>query len=324
MRSSILLCSTFTLRAVGNRASVSRRYLHLVPGLLSKGAPRNKVKSLPRKTLPIVEWKCFRLRKEKNAAPIVVTLSQALKLIRPSTYLANTSPSSRNPRYTILPLKQAAFKKTPEQRKRGKLGAQTKEFHLRPSCSPPHIAQVMSKSYAFILEGYRVEFHLRGPAPAKENEDYSTVDWALKNSMHLRPESILAAMPEGTTYLMEPVTDGDEIIWALEHKEHLKEELPLSKKVTEGTQKHREKKEEKSIDTGKGVSDERRVPMGEVQQIKNQHVNLGRLHFKRLLVGQDEERYAGTWHVPLSGEGRLFSKRSRPNFEPAATISKLR
>ena len=53
----------------------------------------------------------------------------------------------------------------------------------------------------------------------------NTVDWALEHSLHLRPDVILMAMPEGTEVLGLPATSkshmGEELIWAFELPEAL-------------------------------------------------------------------------------------------------------
>lgn len=55
----------------------------------------------------------------------------------------------------------------------------------------------------------RVEFHVTV-------EGDCTVEWALENCPHLRPEIILAAMPTGTLVLAPPLADGrTELMWAL-------------------------------------------------------------------------------------------------------------
>ena len=48
----------------------------------------------------------------------------------------------------------------------------------------------------------------------------NTVDWAIENSLHLRPDTILRAMPEGTEMLGLPATSkshmGEELVWVFE------------------------------------------------------------------------------------------------------------
>ena len=78
-----------------------------------------------------------------------------------------------------------------------------------------------------------MEFHLHQKSKDRHNR---TVDWALAHCLHLRPDSILAAMPEGTTTLAEPGTSDmsfkkklpknidqakSHLMWVLEHEEAL-------------------------------------------------------------------------------------------------------
>ena len=55
----------------------------------------------------------------------------------------------------------------------------------------------------------------------------NTVNWALKHCLHLRPDVILRAMPEGTELLGLPATSkdhmGEELVWAFELPETLAE-----------------------------------------------------------------------------------------------------
>lgn len=101
------------MRVVSSPASVYRRYLHVVHELVTKSGLRDGVESLPQKSLPNVEGRPFGLWVDKFKAPVEVTLSHALKLIKPSTYLANVSPNIRYPEYSILLLKEAQLTKKP-------------------------------------------------------------------------------------------------------------------------------------------------------------------------------------------------------------------
>lgn len=82
-----------------------------------------------------------------------------------------------------------------------------------------------------------MEFHLHQRSKNTETSPSPTVDWALANCMHLRPDSILAAMPEGTTMLAEPATTDlsfkkkipknlqeatSQVMWAVDNEAALK------------------------------------------------------------------------------------------------------
>lgn len=53
----------------------------------------------------------------------------------------------------------------------------------------------------------------------------NNLDWALENCLHLRPDVIMKAMPEGTDMLVLPAvsksTDLEQLVWALELPEAL-------------------------------------------------------------------------------------------------------
>ncbi|KAF1926678.1 uncharacterized protein M421DRAFT_23458, partial [Didymella exigua CBS 183.55] len=73
---------------------------------------------------------------------------------------------------------------------------------------------VLDRAYQFIELGSPVEFRIRlfGSAVAVKNRgrtlDPEMVPWLQDHFPHMRPDFILKAMPEGSVYLIEPVTDG--------------------------------------------------------------------------------------------------------------------
>lgn len=70
----------------------------------------------------------------------------------------------------------------------------------------------LDRAYQFIELGSPVEFRIRLCASAtaikKRAADPELVPWMMDHFPHLRPDFILKAMPEGSTYIVEPVTDG--------------------------------------------------------------------------------------------------------------------
>lgn len=70
----------------------------------------------------------------------------------------------------------------------------------------------LDRAYQFIELGSPVEFRIRlctsAIAMKKKAADPELVPWMMDHFPHLRPDFILKAMPEGTTYIVEPVTDG--------------------------------------------------------------------------------------------------------------------
>lgn len=170
-----------------------------------------------------------------------MTLSEALKNLQPCSYLMQSEMASekRPGGYCIKKFKPPDLVK--QSRKIGPLttnyykrDGRGKECHLTTDCTTSFLRHQLSLAYNFLLEGSRMEFHLRRRAKNKLN----TVDWALSQRLDLRPESILAAMPPGTTMLALPgiqgpypegkqpkhrhITKLEEVFWALEYPPTLK------------------------------------------------------------------------------------------------------
>ena len=191
----------------------SRRHLHLIHELFTK-TPTDKLIGLPRKKLPDVTNKKFQLLDHQTRKTAVITLSDAVKLIQPLTYLCNISRIPDGPLYTIRPLK--VIKLPPKSKApKFKWAGRAKEIHLTTVTPRDHLEHILSIAYDFLLKGQRVAFHLKPRSSTKTK----TVDWALQNCMQLRPECMLASMPKGTTVLAEPIIDGTQIVWAVECKE---------------------------------------------------------------------------------------------------------
>ena len=136
-----------------------------------------------------------------------MTLSQALQRLKPLSYLVGVE--NRPGVYRIENLFHLEPSKLIVQHFKRKSyapwsrGGRGKEVHITTSCTREHLRDRLSISYKQILEGSRLEFHLRQNLQPTSSP---TVDWALERCLHLRPESILAAMPEGTTMLCKPAT----------------------------------------------------------------------------------------------------------------------
>lgn len=168
-----------------------------------------------------------------------MTLSQTLQLLRPRSYLALAEAEAEPGTYRIETFPEPGSiiiqksKALPGSYKPFTRAGRGKEAHLTTTYSPQSLRHLLSTSYKYILEGTRMEFHLH----QKTNDSKDrTVDWALANCLQLRPDSILAAMPEGTTMLAEPaVTDlsfktklpknfkeeTSKVMWALENAKAL-------------------------------------------------------------------------------------------------------
>lgn len=202
---------------------VHRRHLHL---LHQKFNPlgRNKLGAFETKNIAQITPVPFQLVDLKGKNLGTKTIAEAVKLVRPFSHLLPVEPTS-NQIYRIFPLKNTLRGREPTRFKR--LGS-GKELHLTTTCEAETVTHFLSKAYEFLSKDYRVEFHLRPKAGMKS----FTVDWALKNCIHLRPELILASMPLGTELFLKPVVDGQQIIWALQHNTLKQQELEDNIKET--------------------------------------------------------------------------------------------
>ena len=213
------------------------RAFHLLHTLFTTEVPEYTAKVLAtvkKKTYPPAEKIPLKLLDWKSDKIVTMTLSRALQLLKPCSYLASAGPGTYRVRtfpepVSIKVIKRPALSSYKPYTRAGR----GKEVYLTTTCTPSYLLHVLSTSYKRILEGTRVEFHLR--QNSKDSKD-QTVDWALANCMHLRPDSILAAMPEGTIMLAEPaVTDLsfkkkqpknlqeqlNQVMWVLENPEAL-------------------------------------------------------------------------------------------------------
>lgn len=98
-----------------------------------------------------------------------------------------------------------------------------------------------------------MEFHLH---QVMKNKDNRTPDWALAHCLHLRPDSILAAMLEGTTMLAEPAATDmsfkrpaknaeqatSQVMWAMENEKVLKAANAVTPKLVNKVAKMARKK----------------------------------------------------------------------------------
>ena len=218
------------------------RAFHLVHNLFCANVNEHSATQLAtvnRKIYPRADELSLRLVNGKSDEILTMTLEQALKRLEPFSYLAeagsglyriHTFPDPG----PVQPVKQPNPKTSFKPYTRAGRG---KEIHLTTSCTPSHFRNTLHISYKYILEGSRMEFHLHPKSERAKSKDDPTVDWALAHCMHLRPDSILAAMPSGTTMLAEPATTDwsfkkkpprnlddrkSEVMWAMENTEALR------------------------------------------------------------------------------------------------------
>lgn len=79
----------------------------------------------------------------------------------------------------------------------------------------------LDRAYQFIEAGSPVEFRLRikGATQKKEQRmkpgDINNWIWLHDHFPHLRPDFILKSMPEGSRYMIEPVSDGKKVLFVI-------------------------------------------------------------------------------------------------------------
>ena len=192
---------------------VFTRRLHALHELFSK-VPTGRLSTLPKKELPLEIEKVQFQDNKGNGFATATNIANVVKQVQPFSYLEKVPSES-------LLYKVSQLKKYPPSKKRDafKRSGQGRELCLTTTCSTDDLRHKLSKAYEFLSKGWRVEFHLR---PKSNNREY-TIDWAMNNAVHLRPEVICAAMPAGSIKLLPPIQDGTQMIWILEHPTNRRE-----------------------------------------------------------------------------------------------------
>lgn len=160
-----------------------------------------------------------------------MTLTSVFSLIKPFNYLAQVPTKSPLQYFQIKPLKARDLDPPERQRankKAFKRDGQYKEFHLTTDTPAAYLKHVLSKSCEYLLQGSRIQFALHQKSLKAGSSP--PIEVALKNCPHLRPDTILRAMPEGTTMLAHPCVAPDArprmekrakadppLVWAMEH-----------------------------------------------------------------------------------------------------------
>ena len=205
---SLGICSnnvhTLLRRAPGLIQPRGSRALHLIHSLF-KLEDMCMLFQVKKKYYPKAEDLSLRLL-ERNSTPKEMKLSEAVALLQPCSYLTeHAAGTAENPgTYRILKFNDPeagrdSVKKFDPPKGYYKRSGRSKEFHFFTDCAAALLRHRLKAAYNFLLEGSRVEIHLR----PRTTNDVAAVDWALAHHLHLRPESILAAMPAGTTMLTE-------------------------------------------------------------------------------------------------------------------------
>lgn len=107
------------------------------------------------------------------------------------------------------------------QKKLGEVSGTIKEAHLTLSSPPVYTRIVFDRVYNFIETGSPVEMCIRVFSSSKDRKyevagsGLDTQKWLHEHYPHLRPDFILKSMPEGTEFLIKPVTNGNVVQFVL-------------------------------------------------------------------------------------------------------------
>ncbi|KAF1844523.1 uncharacterized protein K460DRAFT_93315 [Cucurbitaria berberidis CBS 394.84] len=110
----------------------------------------------------------------------------------------------------------------------------------------------LDRAYQFIANGSPVEFRIRmkGANLGKENRlgpgDADVWPWMHNHFPHIRPDFILKAMPEGTFFLVEPVSDGRHVQFVMAKQAEQMPRISLTTRL-----QHVKTSVKKSIEQGK-------------------------------------------------------------------------
>ena len=225
-------------RAPGPVQPKGSRAMHLLHNLFVGPSGYSQLALIRKRKCPSAEDVMLTLHETPSNKLITMKVSELLPRLKPRSYLTQTvagtteTPATYRIKIFDDPAVKHVKNTTPTSKKYYKRRGRSKETHFTTDCSASHYSHRLKLAYAFLLEGSRMEFHIRQPSKDKVR----TADWAMTNNVHLRPDVIQAAMPEGTTMLAHPATTDaslryripkkagtkSEIFWALENPAVLK------------------------------------------------------------------------------------------------------
>ncbi|KAL9013195.1 MAG: hypothetical protein Q9173_002093 [Seirophora scorigena] len=147
--------------------------------------------------------------------------SEVLKLLGHDQYLEKLEdPSKDNPTYRITKIFGIKNKKPNQKAKLKKpiklrMAGRSKGLHLNSTISAPSYQQVLSASSNHINDGCRVEIYVD---VAKSERRKVGFDFMMVKNPHLRPETVLKSMPEGTKMTYEPLFDTarQQLVWVMD------------------------------------------------------------------------------------------------------------
>ena len=213
------------------------RALHLLHSLFSS-SDVEMLQHVRKKSYPTADEVSLKLLEKGKKEPTTMKLSEALARFEPLSYLVQTKVGTEETPGTYRFLKfndpglpSEKTKKSWPPKGYYKRKGRSKETHLNTDCPASLLRHRIKLAYGFLMEGSRMEFHLRAKAVARAE----SVDSALRHHLHLRPDTLLAAMPPGTTMLALPATvqlpnrnpqdetklsvnKTSDVFWAMEYK----------------------------------------------------------------------------------------------------------
>ena len=198
---------------------ISQRGMHLLHQMFSKYPVHSQLASVRKKDIPSADGIALKLRSMDRVDPETMSLTQALEQIKSPSYLAQIAPGT----YRIDPLNVSSTEQPVIPRNRAierkafKGSGRYKCFPFTTTVDASHLHHRLGIAYDFLRQGARIEFRL---TQRKHNKfKHSNIDWAMENALHLRPDSILAAMPLGSKMFAKPCTvvGMATLMWGIEH-----------------------------------------------------------------------------------------------------------
>lgn len=144
-------------------------------------------------------------------------------------------PEINIPRYRIGELNTKKVYQTKNTKGKGR---GSKEFHFKTDVDTGHLAHSLYKSYHFlsrVTNRSRIEIHVHHPIKKKKKDRLPSFGAdsiqkrndildshkrlfleAVHKSLHLWPDTILKAMPEGTSISISPVANKDNVCWVMD------------------------------------------------------------------------------------------------------------
>ena len=230
-----------------------RRALHLIHQLFTADdrdqqgvIASRQLTSLKKKSFPSPHELSLKLFEKGSNQTTIMTLSEALTRLGPCTYLTKAGAQpGKDDSPGVYRIEQFPDPPIDKGTRKGyyKRSGRGKEIHLTTACTPSTLRHHLILAYKFLAGGSRLEVHLHQLRGNKAD----SVDRALTHSLHLRPDTIFAAMPPDTTMLALPATSDfshraklppnmnrgtAELMWAMENGVALQHaNAPTPKKI---------------------------------------------------------------------------------------------